>query len=437
MPFGIFSSRWAGVLTGRITKKQSPPSSCDSAKSKVAYQKPAVSGLLSPPSTIKVVRDDVVIKTEEVDSEDEDDFASPTRDQRVAVDSTTRCDQDILPSVERSTSPEEMILLPSIETSLLGRLRGGNLENSDDGSDEAEYGDNPDGEDHSDQRDEEFEPEASPDFPAGRWNIPEEILEQYQDLRRGVGGSETWTATESHLHRLLGLRGHHPLMPGEWKRDFTGFNLEDILFAPVGSGNAVALRTVTPGMSAQFRATKALGRIFSLPARVGDLRREGDEDKYPKLIATLIEKEILRYLSWVQKDAGLDRLFYASNIGVYRLREDSTEAEITEQLNSLMTEWADGYREWYVEMGIKGAPRTLFALVVLQHIVFVITRDASDPDGKNRFLAQLDLSRSDGRWLDHALNLALPINLARDGMVRVMDNFAVKPVADEDSDPDA
>lgn len=437
MPFGIFSSRWAGVLTGRITKKQRPAEPSDAAKLKSAYQKPAVSGLLSPPLTVKVVRDDVVIKTEEVDSEDEDEVATPTRDQKAAGDSRACRDHDILPSVERSASPEDvdMILLPSIETSLLGRLRGGKLGHSDGDSDEAEFGSC--AEDGSEQGGESFEPEASPDFPAGHWNIPAVILDQYEDLRNGVGGSETWTATESHLHRLLGLRGHHPLMPGEWKRDFTGFNLEDILFAPVGSGHAVALRTITPGMSAQFRATKALGRIFSLPARVGDLRREGDEARYPKLIATLIEKEILRYLSWAEKDAGLDRLFYASNIGIYRLREDSTEAEITEQLNSLMSEWADGYREWYVEMGIKGAPRTLFALVVLQHIVFVITRDASDPGGRNRFLAQLDMSRSDGRWLDHALNLALPINLARDGMVRVMDNFAEKPGADEDPDPDA
>lgn len=187
MPFGIFSSRWAGVLTGRITKKQGPAESSDAAKPKSAYQKPAVSGLLSPPLTVKAVRDDVVIKTEEVDSEDEDEIATPTRDQKVAGDSRSRRDQDILPSVERSPSPEEdvdLILLPSIETSLLGRLRGGKLGHSDDDSDEAEAGSG--AEDGSEKGDEGFEPEASPDFPAGHWNIPEQILDQYEDLRNGV-----------------------------------------------------------------------------------------------------------------------------------------------------------------------------------------------------------------------------------------------------------
>lgn len=186
MPFGIFSSRWAGVLTGRITKKQRPAEPSDAAKLKSAYQKPAVSGLLSPPLTVKVVRDDVVIKTEEVDSEDEDEVATPTRDQKAAGDSRACRDHDILPSVERSASPEDvdMILLPSIETSLLGRLRGGKLGHSDGDSDEAEFGSC--AEDGSEQGGESFEPEASPDFPAGHWNIPAVILDQYEDLRNGV-----------------------------------------------------------------------------------------------------------------------------------------------------------------------------------------------------------------------------------------------------------
>lgn len=123
---------------------------------------------------------------------------------------------------------------------------------------------------------------------------------------------------------------------------------------------------------------------------------------------------------------------------MYRLTEaDTCEAEIAEYLNNQMADWAESYREWYAAMEIEGAPRTLFALVILQHIVFILTQDAGDPNGKCRFLAELDMSISDGRWLDHALNLVLPVNLARECMVRLMSNFPEKVGPDEDCDPDA
>lgn len=89
------------------------------------------------------------------------------------------------------------------------------------------------------------------------WIIPKEVEDAYQELKDANQDSTKWTASEAELHKLLALRGYHPLLPGQWKRDFYGYNLDEVLFAPSDCQLPTVLRNVSTANASQFRGNSA------------------------------------------------------------------------------------------------------------------------------------------------------------------------------------
>ncbi|TLD26744.1 hypothetical protein PspLS_05095 [Pyricularia sp. CBS 133598] len=455
MPFHDFVIRRPGVLSGRISKPHVPIPARQFSTPRVEKSnfptKPQIASG-DPDQNIQVKIEPVddcdgnyEPMTEVMDLSFHDDqhkSGSPSY-----VDSDDDNKDFILPSIERSPIPESLVPLQKQQElasffNLINGLRGGSGRGTPSKKKESPRKATPR---------KVTRPSTGPavsldsavTFPAAynsnlEWIIPKEVGDAYKELKEANKDSTKWTASEAELHKLLALRGYHPLLPGQWKRDFYGYNLDEVLFAPSDCELPTILRNVSTANSSQFRATKALTRIFALSSRVADelkLSPEGGEKA-----AKLIETEIRQYLTWTEKDAGLDSIEYPTNVGVYRVYEPERSLDVlVDEMDGLMHEWTAGYTEWYTQRNFKNVPQTLFGLFILQHLVLVLTNDVKKPTTPARCMAQLDLSRSDNRWLDHALNLAIPINMARD--IKVFEvvgnsNFLPLPVVAV-ADPDA
>jgi len=73
------------------------------------------------------------------------------------------------------------------------------------------------------------------------WEVDPEILASYEEARSQIKGHEQWTRDQRRLHKLLAMRGLHPLMPSSWSRDFLGVPVHRALFAPLGSNRPVVI----------------------------------------------------------------------------------------------------------------------------------------------------------------------------------------------------
>ncbi|QBZ56699.1 hypothetical protein PoMZ_01612 [Pyricularia oryzae] len=455
MPFHDFVIRRPGVLSGRISKPHvSSPGRQFSTPRLEKLDFPS-----KPQVNTEEPRQNIKVKIEPVDDCD-GDYEPGTAamglsfhdDQQQSGSSSYENIHDdskefILPSIEQSPSPESLdTAVKQQELSsffdLINGLRGGSGRGTPAKKKETPRKVTPRKATRP-STGQVVSLDSAVSFPAQynsnlEWIIPKEVEDAYQELKDANQDSTKWTASEAELHKLLALRGYHPLLPGQWKRDFYGYNLDEVLFAPSDCQLPTVLRNVSTANASQFRATKALTGIFALSSRVADelkLSPEGGDKA-----AKLIETEIRQYLTWAEKDAGLEGVVYPTNVGVYRVYETERSLDVlVDEMDSLMHEWTAGYTEWYTQRNIKNVPQTLFGLFILQHLVLVLTNDVKKPTTPARCMAQLDLSRSDNRWLDHALNLAIPINIARDIKVfEVVGNSNFVPVtAVAVSDPDA
>lgn len=174
--------------------------------------------------------------------------------------------------------------------------------------------------------------------------------------------------------------------------------------------------------------------IFDLQARVSGLRQVGATRK----IAPTIEKELRRYLQWAKQDAGLDRYDYKSNIAIKRFSATRLAGgDLADRVEVFFSQWASAYRESYAAGLPEGVepPRILYGFVVVQHLVTLLTIDAARPGAKPRYFAEWNMSK-EGRWLDSSLNIAIPVHMAREAMLRIADRLPLVPVI-EISDDDA
>ncbi|TLD12195.1 uncharacterized protein PgNI_03642 [Pyricularia grisea] len=445
MPFRDFFISRPGVLSGRISKPYVPTQGRQLSTPRV--EKPNFP--TEPQVTTEEPRQKIRVKIEPVDDCNGD---YEPRTGVVGLSFHDDSDDDnkefILPSIERSPSPafpypftkkEE----PSSFFSLINGLRGGSGRGTPAKKKETPRKVTPPRKATRPSTGPVVSLDSAVTFPAAynnslEWSIPKDVEDAYKELKDANKDSSKWTASEAELHKLLALRGYHPLLPGQWKRDFYGYNLDEVLFAPSDCQLPTALRNVSTANASQFRATKALTGIFALSSRVADelkLSTKGGDKA-----AKLIEAEIRQYLTWAEKDAGLESIEYPTNVGVYRVYETERSLDVlVDEMDGLMHEWTAGYIEWYSRRSIKNVPQTLFGLFILQHLVLVLTNDVRKPANPARCMAQLDLSRSDNRWLDHALNLAIPINMARDiKLFEVVGNSMFNPIpAVTGPDPDA
>ncbi|SPQ20090.1 c411e416-c577-40d9-a0e2-fff812b44106 [Thermothielavioides terrestris] len=305
------------------------------------------------------------------------------------------------------------------------------------------------------------------------------LIDEYDKAVARLEGNEDWNEEQKKLHKLIYMRGLHPMMPSWWRVSFkmwgvTQPHLDDV-FTPKHSKKRVAIHAY----GNEVAATKALESLFQLSQIVTDYEEIGYQSK----ISPTIVKGIQAYIKWAMRDAGIDKSRTLLNMLVQayppdfddeqasegsdyvpspvssneEVRENNehhdddddgqTEArqarrftravsrDLERRLLNLGQRWRDVLRDGR-HRGYIAQPPTLYAFAVIQHIVLLASHDSSEPTNPVVVLEQIRLNDR-GQWLWNALSLALPVNMARDALTNMWDTGVIVAVQDDSaSDPD-
>jgi hypothetical protein len=177
-----------------------------------------------------------------------------------------------------------------------------------------------------------------------------------------------------------------------------------------------------PTVLTSSTATKALRQVFDLQARVGGLRQVGLTEK----IAPTMEKELQRYLNWAMEDAGLHHCNFVPNIMVRALDADMGRKQLMRTIQAHFDDWTKEHQEFYAKQPqIKSPPRVLYGLIIIQHAVLLFTSDSARPKVKPRCFADFNMA-TERQWLDSGLNVAIPILVARERLLPIVDQLPAK-----------
>ncbi|KAL2200689.1 hypothetical protein P885DRAFT_28381 [Corynascus similis CBS 632.67] len=310
-------------------------------------------------------------------------------------------------------------------------------------------------------------------------------LDEYEATVNRIEGSEDWNADQKKLHKLIYLRGLHPMMPSWWRLSFkmwgvTQPELDDV-FTPMHSKKRVAIHAY----GSEVAAGKAMESLFYLSQTVTDYEEIGYQDK----IAKTVVKSIRGYIKWAMRDAGIDMRKTPLNILVrayppdfrgdqgYESEESdfapspassneehlgymgdadngmndeamkAAEAQrarrfthaVSRDLESRLLNMGQRWRNRLRDTRSKGfiaQPPTLYAFAVVQHIAMLASHDPSSSTNPVVVLEQVRLNDR-GQWLWNALSIALPINMARDALNGMWETgVIVAENEDSDTDPD-
>ncbi|KAK0672708.1 hypothetical protein QBC41DRAFT_13661 [Cercophora samala] len=303
------------------------------------------------------------------------------------------------------------------------------------------------------------------------WDTYGTIPQLIGDYEEGVSrleGSEDWNTDQRKVHKLIFLRGLHPMIPSNWKMCFRTWGINqphlDDVFTPEDSEK----RVVIHAYKSIHAAGKALEHLFYLSQHVTDYEELGLQDK----ASGLIVKAIKKYIKWSMNDASINPrkdlpivlvhdytaqllnqpLSRDSSMGVGhesfaydsdeeedyeysdhgREVEDTMSRSIEKRLRALGKRWR--------EVLIRGnkfvsKPPTLYQFSVFQHMVMLSSYDPSSR--KNPIIILDHFPMNDrGKWLWNALSIAIPVHLARDAMIDLLDVEGVTAELSESDDPD-
>ena len=125
--------------------------------------------------------------------------------------------------------------------------------------------------DSDDQEDGLVPQEDDDEDPTGDWPIEPEELKAYEESKKELPDTDNWLRDEHRLHKLLSLRGMHPLMPAGWRYDFLGVPMYPSLFAPLDSEE----KTLIYNLASQFRG-KSHSSSSCLPPPTPNPERRAD-----------------------------------------------------------------------------------------------------------------------------------------------------------------
>ncbi|KAL2267040.1 hypothetical protein VTJ83DRAFT_4317 [Remersonia thermophila] len=305
-------------------------------------------------------------------------------------------------------------------------------------------------------------------------------LEEYNAKAAGLEGMENWNADQRKLHKLIYMRGLHPILPSWWRVSFKMWGVTqphlDDLFTPKNSRKGVAIHAY----GNEVAAAKALESLFYLSQTVTDYEEIGYESK----IAPTVVKTLRGYIQWALRDAGIDKHKSLLNMlvrsyppefmdaapapsgsdlsspddssGDYddQFAEDrrvqrftrAVSRDVERRLRQLGQRWRDSLQQQedarQARMLLSPGRRrpqapTLYAFAVIQHIVLLASHDPNrGENGPVVVLEQVPLNDR-SQWLWNALSLALPVNLARDALCQLWDTgniVALQPGAKDDPD---
>ncbi|KAK4041165.1 hypothetical protein C8A01DRAFT_15056 [Parachaetomium inaequale] len=312
-------------------------------------------------------------------------------------------------------------------------------------------------------------------------------MDEYDGTVAHMEGSEEWNAEQKKLHKLIYMRGLHPMMPSWWRVSLKMWGVTqphlDDLFTPTHSKKRVAIHSY----GNEVAAGKALESLFYLSQTVTDYEEMGYEDR----IARTVVRGIRNYIKWAMRDVGIDTRKTQLNMLVQAYPpdflgdDDSDDAEsdfapspvssneehdggiadtdrdkgdddeafevdeaqrarrftravsrdLEKRLRNMGQRWRDLLRKKRAKSFI-APPPTLYAFAVIQHIVLLASHDPSDTTNPVVVLEQVVLNDR-GQWLWNALSIALPVNMARDALNGMWDTGVIMAEhEDSEEDPD-
>ncbi|KAL2024029.1 hypothetical protein VTK56DRAFT_264 [Thermocarpiscus australiensis] len=305
-------------------------------------------------------------------------------------------------------------------------------------------------------------------------------MDEYNAVVARLEGSEDWNAEQKKLHKLIYMRGLHPMLPSWWRLSFkmwgvTQPHLDDV-FTPKHSRKRVAIHAY----GNELDATKALESLFYLSQTVTDYEEIGYQNK----ISSTVVKGIRSYINWSLRDARIDKSKTQLNMLVQAYSQDfrgddeyeSTESDfapssasgnedaetpgirkddtgydslsaaqrqrrftraVSRDLERRLLHMGQRWRTLLRDDHGKGyiaQPPTLYAFAVVQHIVMLASHDPGASTNPVVVLDQVRLNDR-GQWLWNALSIALPVNMARDALCRLWDTGLIVE-EQTGSDPD-
>lgn len=267
-------------------------------------------------------------------------------------------------------------------------------------------------------------------------------------------GASTWAPDEEQLFEILFQRAERAILPGHWEVDFRGIPMLDTVF----SMNDDIRPIVYSRSGKDFQATMALLRLIDLTSSVRTTVQSGLRQKAPPLIKRCLD----RYLSWAAEDGSYSHLRYVPNIMTAELDASLGESEITSMMEQRMRALALLQREflrvdrdddfWAVEESsvtlvdryigrranggaddddedvvFRRKPPVVYGLFILRSSVFLLTVDsAKGADAYVSFHVDMHfMDRHQSVW--NALTIAIAVCLARDQLVRRVEDFEESP----------
>ncbi|KAK3306880.1 uncharacterized protein B0T15DRAFT_156291 [Chaetomium strumarium] len=303
------------------------------------------------------------------------------------------------------------------------------------------------------------------------------IMDEYEEAVARLEGSYDWNEDQKKLHKLIYMRGLHPMLPSWWRLSFrmwgvTQRHLDDV-FTPKHSRKRVAIHAY----GNEVAATKALESLFYLSQTVTDFEEIGYESK----ISPTIVKGIRSYIKWALRDARIDESGTLPNMFVQAYPPDfdddydsedsnftpspvssddglnasgkgehegdnltelqrarrftrAVSRDLERRLRNRGQRWRDALRNRNGK-GYIAQPPTLYAFAVIQHIVMLASHDSTESTNPVVVLEQIRLNDR-GQWLWNALSIALPINMARDTLNGMRDTGLIVEEHEDLPDPD-
>ncbi|KAK3390992.1 hypothetical protein B0H63DRAFT_129367 [Podospora didyma] len=354
-------------------------------------------------------------------------------------------------------------------------------ETGDDEGDDDEGDEDEGGEDEGDDElgvDDGFNPnyfdfhEASSDSDWSNYNLVPQIALEHELVIAGLEGSQLWNEEQRKVHRLLYLRGFQPMIPSAWRMDFLMWGVAqpemDEVFTPLTRRKKHVLISACGN---ELTATKALESLFYLTQTVKDYAKLGESEK----ITSYIVKTIRAYNKWAMKDTGVDLKDALPILAVkgYELDfnggdvdgdvdsgwgtpseddEDDDEEEGEEEgdddlvhamsrdMERTLKRMGSRWRHLLRSEGQTGQtrfaiqPPTLYLFGVHQHTILLTSFDPSVRRSRVIVLETMRV-RERGDWLWNALSIAIPVNIARQSLLRFREYGYFGPTPPEE-EPD-
>ncbi|CAP71469.1 uncharacterized protein PODANS_6_1710 [Podospora anserina S mat+] len=291
-----------------------------------------------------------------------------------------------------------------------------------------------------------------------------QIIGDYEEGVSRLEGYDDWNEDQKKVHKLIYLRGLHPMIPSNWKICFKMWGINQPHLDDVFTPSDCEKRVVIHAYKGIHAAGKALENLFYLSQHVTDYEELGLQDK----ASGLIVKAIKSYIKWSMQDASMtprkelsivlvhdytarllnmpisrdnsmgvdhDSFAYDSDeegSSYDREIEDAMSRSIERRLRALGKRWrevlARGNR-------FVSKPPTLYQFSVIQHMVMLSSFDPSSSKNPIVILHQVPMNDR-GQWLWNALSIAIPVHLAREAMIDLLNVEGVMAELSESDDPD-